>query len=284
METITLNNGKKMPLLGFGVFQVDDLSVCEDCVYEALKTGYRLIDTAATYGNEEAVGRAIKRSGIPRDEIFVTTKVWIQDAGYDSAKAAFEKSMKKLDLDYLDLYLIHRPFGDYYGSWRAMEELYKEGRIKSIGVSNFTTDRLIDLVYHHEIVPAVNQIETHPFCQQNEVRQIMEEYNIIHESWAPFAEGMNNIFVNPILKTIADKYGKTTAQVILRWQIQRNTVVIPKSIHSKRIRENFEIWDFELSSEDMMHITDMDLGNGLFRNNISNPDSIKHWCTYKIHE
>lgn len=211
MQTVTLNNGVKMPIIGFGVYQVPDAQECENAVYEALMAGYRLIDTASGYLNEEAVGRAIKRSGVPREELFITTKLWIQDAGYESAKIAFSKSLSKLQLDYLDLYLIHQPYGDYYGAWRAMEDLYREGKIRAIGVSNFHPDRLMDLIMHNEIVPAVNQVETHPFCQQKESAAFMKEQGVQHESWAPFAEGRNNMFSNGVLTSIAEKHNKSVA-------------------------------------------------------------------------
>lgn len=258
MQTVKLNNGIEMPILGFGVFQVRDPEECERSVYEAIQTGYRLIDTAASYLNEEAVGRALKSSGIPREELFVTTKLWIQDAGYESTKKAFEKSLKRLQLDYLDLYLIHQPYGDVYGSWRAMEELYREGRIKAIGLSNFQSDRVMDLILHNEVVPAVNQIETHPFNQQIETQKFLQENNIQIESWGPFAEGKHNIFQNELLLSIASKYGKTIAQVILRWLTQRGVVVIPKSVRKERIVENFNVFDFELSAEDMDAIKALD--------------------------
>jgi 2,5-diketo-D-gluconate reductase A len=260
MKNVTLNNGVKMPILGFGVFKMDDLEVCEQSVCDAIAEGYRSIDTAAAYLNEEAVGKALKRCGIPREDLFITTKVWIQDAGYKTARIAFEQSLKKLQIDYLDLYLIHWPFGDYYGSWRAMEELYKEGKIRAIGVSNFTNDRLVDLILNNEIVPAVNQVETHPLYQQIEAKKVMEEYKVQIESWGPLAQGKNNIFENKTLLDIADKYGKTVAQVILRWHIQRNVVVIPKSTHKERIKENYDIMDFQLSEEDMTTIRSMDTG------------------------
>jgi len=258
MKHIVLNNGVEMPILGFGVFQVRDAEVCERSVYEAFQTGYRLIDTAASYLNEDAVGKAIKRSGVTREELFVTTKLWIQDAGYERTKKAFEKSLHRLQLDYLDLYLIHQPFGDVYGSWRAMEELYREGRIRAIGVSNFQPDRIMDLIVHNEVVPAVNQIETHPFNQQIETQKFLQENNVQIESWGPFAEGKNNIFQNELLLSIAGKYRKTVAQVILRWLTQRGVVVIPKSVRKERIVENFNISDFELSSEDMDAIISLD--------------------------
>jgi diketogulonate reductase-like aldo/keto reductase len=258
MKHIVLNNGVEMPILGFGVFQVRDAEVCERSVYEAIQTGYRLIDTAASYLNEDAVGKAIKRSGVTREELFVTTKLWIQDAGYERTKKAFEKSLGRLQLDYLDLYLIHQPFGDVYGSWRAMEELYREGRIRAIGVSNFQPDRIMDLIVHNEVVLAVDQIETHPFNQQIETQKFLQENNVQIESWGPFAEGKNNIFQNELLLSIAGKYRKTVAQVILRWLTQRGVVVIPKSVRKERIVENFNIFDFQLSSEDMEAIVSLD--------------------------
>ncbi|MCY9591059.1 aldo/keto reductase [Paenibacillus chitinolyticus] len=264
MQTVTLNNGVKMPIIGFGVYQVPDAEECENAVYEALMAGYRLIDTAAGYLNEEAVGRAIKRSGVPREELFITTKLWVQDAGYESAKLAFAKSLKKLQLDYLDLYLIHQPFGDYYGAWRAMEDLYREGKIRVIGVSNFLPDRLMDLIVHNEIVPAVNQIETHPFYQQIESAAFMKEQGVQHQSWAPFAEGLNNMFGNEVLDSIADKHNKSVAQVVLRWLVQREVVVIPKSVRKERIIENFDIFDFELSADDMEQISTLDTRESLF--------------------
>nr|WP_315048360.1 aldo/keto reductase [uncultured Leptotrichia sp.] len=266
MKYVTLNNGVKMPILGFGVFQIDDMKECEEAVYNALKAGYRLIDTAAAYGNEEAVGRAIKRSGIPREEIFVTTKLWVNDVNYEKAKLAFETSLKKLDLEYIDLYLIHQPFNDIYGAWRAMTELYKEGKIKAIGVSNFYPDRLVDFILNNEIVPAVNQVETHPFNQQVKANEIMKEYGVQIESWGPFAEGKNGIFTNEILSGIGKKYNKSVAQVILRWLIQRDVVVIPKSVRKERIEENFNVFDFELNSEDMEKISELDKKESLFLN------------------
>ena len=264
METVKLNNGVEMPILGFGVYQINDQQVCEESVVEAIKAGYRLIDTAAIYGNEEGVGRAIKRSGIKREELFITTKLWINDAGYEKAKKAFETSLKKLGLDYLDLYLIHQPYGDVYGSWRAMEELYKEGKIRAIGVSNFEPDRLIDLILNNKIVPAVNQIETHPFCQQIKTGEYLKEKQVQLESWGPFAEGKNNLFSNETMKTIAVKYNKSIAQVILRWLIQRGIVCIPKSTHKERIIENFNVFDFKLSDEDMQIIKSLDQGSSCF--------------------
>ncbi|MHA6533515.1 aldo/keto reductase [Paenibacillus sp. BAC0078] len=264
MKNVILNNGLEMPILGFGVYQIADANECEQCVYDAIMAGYRLIDTAAAYRNEEAVGRAIKRSGVPREELFITTKLWVQDAGYESTKKAFAKSLARLQLDYLDLYLIHQPFGDVHGSWRAMEELYREGKIRAIGVSNFQMDRLADLMVHNEVVPAVNQVETHPFCQQVESGSYMKENHVQIESWGPFAEGRNNMFQNEVLVSLAEKHKKSVAQVILRWMIQRDVVVIPKSVHKARIIENFEVFDFELSSEDMEQIAALDTKKSVF--------------------
>lgn len=264
MEHVVLNNGVEMPILGFGVYQIPDAGECERSVSEALSTGYRLIDTAAIYMNEEAVGNAIKRSGVAREEVFVTTKLWVSDAGYESAKRAFERSLQRLQLDYLDLYLIHQPYGDVYGSWRALEELYREGRVRAIGVSNFHPDRLMDLIVHNEVVPAVNQVETHPFHQQVEAQQFMREHGVQIESWGPFAEGRNDIFRNELLLSVAGKYGKSVAQVILRWLTQREVIVIPKSVRKERIVENFNIFDFELSAEDMTAIATLDTKQSLF--------------------
>ncbi|WP_252234115.1 aldo/keto reductase [Clostridium sp. ZS1] len=264
MQNVTLNNGVKMPILGFGVYQIEDTIQCEQAVYDALMVGYRSIDTASVYMNEKAVGHAIKRSGIPRKELFITTKLWIQDAGYNNTKKAFSQSLKHLQLDYIDLYLIHQPFGDIYGSWRAMEELYEEGKIRAIGVSNFQPDRLVDLIIHNRIIPAINQVETNPFCQQVESAKLMKDNNVQIESWAPFAEGHNNMFKNDILVTLAEKYNKSVAQIILRWLIQRGVVAIPKSVHKERIIENFNIFDFELSSNDMKKISILDTKESCF--------------------
>ena len=264
MQTVKLNNGVDMPMLGFGVFQIDNLAECERSVVDAIETGYRLIDTAASYGNEEAVGNAIKSSGVPREELFITTKLWIADTGFERTKVAFERSMKRLQLDYLDLYLIHQPYGDVFGSWRAMEELYREGLIKAIGVSNFHPDRVMDFIVHNEIVPAVNQIETHPFHQQVETQRFLEENRIQIESWGPFAEGKNNIFHNELLLSIAEKHGKSVAQVILRWLIQRGVVVIPKSVRRERMAENFNVFSFQLEEDEMKAIRSLDTATSLF--------------------
>lgn len=264
MQKIVLNNGVEMPILGFGVFQIEDSAECERSVRDAIDVGYRLIDTAASYGNEEAVGNATRASGVPRDELFVTTKLWIADTGFEKTKRAFDRSMKRLQLEYLDLYLIHQPYGDVFGSWRAMEELYRESRIKAIGVSNFHPDRVMDFMVHNEVVPAVNQIETHPFHQQVETQKFLTENNIQIESWGPFAEGKNNIFGNDVLVSIAEKHDKTVAQVILRWLTQRNIIVIPKSVRKDRMAENFDIFNFELTQEDMDAIRQLDTGTSLF--------------------
>lgn len=263
MDKITLNNKVEMPLLGFGVFQITDEKVCEESVLNALKAGYRLIDTAACYGNERAVGEAVKKSGIPREDIFITSKVWIQDAGYEATKKSFEKTLENLQTDYLDLYLIHMPYGNYHGSWEAMEELYQKGKIKAIGVCNFLPDRLVDLILSHQIVPAVNQIELHPFCQQKELLSVMEKYDIKAMAWGPFAEGQNHIFTNEALSAIGEQYGKTPAQVILRWLRQSNIIAIPKSVHEERIRQNYDIDDFKLSEQDIKKVEELDTGKSL---------------------
>jgi len=258
MEHVALNNGVNMPLVGFGVFHVTDLAECQRGVEDALRVGYRLVDTAASYQNEEAVGKALRASGVPRDEIFVTTKLWVEDAGYEKTKKAFDRSMKRLGLDVLDLFLIHQPFGDVYGSWRAMQELHREGRIRAIGVSNFHPDRLIDLIVHNEIRPAVNQIETHPFHQQIEAHQFLLDNGVQHESWGPFAEGKNDIFKNELLRSIGTKLGKSIAQIIVRWLVQRRIVAIPKSVRKERMAENFAVFDFELSAEETQAIVALD--------------------------
>lgn len=280
MEYTTLNNKVKMPLLGFGVFQVDDLKQCQQSVEDALEVGYRLIDTAQAYHNEEAVGKAIKQSGIKREDIFVTTKLWISDANEDKAMKAFDSSMNKLGLDYLDLYLIHQPFNDVFGAWRAMEKLYKEGRIRAIGVSNFQPDILMNLILNNEIKPMVNQIETHPFYQQIKTQEFLKENDVQIESWGPFAEGKNNLFTNPILASIAKKHNKSIAQVVLRWLTQRNVVAIPKSVHKQRIQENFNIFDFTLDSEDMKEIISLDKPESSFINH-NDPQIVKWFCSYR---
>ena len=264
MEKVILNNGVEMPVLGFGVYQVTDLNECETSVLNAINVGYRLIDTAQAYGNEVAVGIAINKSGVAREELFITTKLWVTDVRYDKAKKAFEKSLKNLGLDYLDLYLIHQPYGDVHGAWRAMEELYKEGKIRAIGISNFHPDRVMDIIMFNEVVPAVNQIETHPFDQQIETQKFLVENKVQIESWGPFAEGRNDIFKNELLASIGKKYHKSIAQVILRWLTQRGVVAIPKSVRKERIIENFNIFDFKLSTEDMTAISTLDTGKSLF--------------------
>ncbi len=264
MKTVTLNNGIEMPLLGFGVFQVTDPAECERSVLDAIETGYRLIDTAESYMNEDAVGNAIKKSGVARDELFITTKLFIKSNGYAETRKSFERSLKKLQLDYLDLYLIHQPFGDVYGEWRAMEELYKEGKIRAIGVSNFQLDRLIDLIIHNEIVPAVNQVETHPFHQQHQAQQFMIDNKVQIESWGPFAEGKNDLFKNELLKGIGEKYNKSIAQVVLCWLTQRGIVAIPKSVKKERMAENLNIFDFELTDEEMALIKTLDSATSAF--------------------
>lgn len=258
MQTIRLNNGTEMPMLGFGVFQISEPAVCERVVSEAIETGYRLFDTAAAYHNEEALGHAVSTSGVKREEFFITTKVWITDMGYECTLKAFDKSLKRLGLDYLDLYLVHMPLGDYYGTWRAMEQLYREGRVRAIGVSNFSPARLIDMSYNIEVFPMVNQMELHPHCQRIEELYMMRELGIQPEAWAPFAEGLKGMFFEPVIMDIAYKYGKTAAQVILRWNIQRGVAVIPKTIHKERMEENFRIWDFSLDEEDMCRIATLD--------------------------
>lgn len=283
MQMLRLNNGVEMPVLGFGVFQVTDLAECERSVVDAIETGYRLIDTAASYRNEEAVGKAIKLSGVAREELFITTKVWIQSNGYEGTKKSFERSLKQLQTDYLDLYLMHQPMGDVYGTWRAMQELYKQGKVRAIGVSNFHPDRLIDLMVHNEIVPAVNQIETHPFHQQIETQVFLQENNVQIESWGPFAEGRNNIFQNELLASIGSKYKKTIAQVILRWLTQRGVIAIPKSVRKERMEENFNIFDFELSSDDMEAIKTLDTKTSSFFDH-RDPAMVKFLGTRTVEE
>lgn len=283
MEYITLNNGVKMPMEGFGVFQVPEAEVCEQAISDALEVGYRLIDTAAAYFNEEAVGAAIRKSGIPREELFITTKLWIQDAGYENAKKAFRTSLDKLGLDYLDLYLIHQPMNDYYGSWRAMEELYEEGKIRAIGVCNFYPERLADLCLNAKVTPAVNQVEIHPFFAQTDAMENMKEFGVQPEAWGPLAEGQHGIFTNPVLTEIGKKYGKTAAQVSLRWNTQRGVVIIPKSTHKERMEENLNIWDFTLSDEEMKAITALDLGHSEIIDH-SAASTAKFLNGWKIHD
>ncbi|HHU07583.1 MAG TPA: aldo/keto reductase [Clostridiaceae bacterium] len=264
MKYVELNNGVKMPILGYGVFQIPDLAECERCVLDAIEVGYRLIDTAQGYGNEVAVGNAIKKSGVPREELFITTKIWISEYGYENAKASIQKSFDRLQLDYLDLLLIHQPFNDYYGTYRAMEELHKEGKLKSIGVSNFYPDRLVDLIKFNEVVPAVNQVETHVFNQQAKAHKFMKKYGVQIQAWAPFAEGKNNLFENETLTSVGSKYNKTAAQVALRFLIQKGVSVIPKTVSKERMIQNFSVFDFELSAEDMEAITALDKAETLF--------------------
>lgn len=283
MEYVSLSNGVKMPLEGFGVFQVENGAVCEQAVTDALSVGYRLIDTAAAYFNEEAVGAAIRKSGIARDELFITTKLWVQDAGYESAKKAFQTSLDKLGLDYLDLYLIHQAFGDYYGAWRAMEELYEEGRVRAIGVCNFYPARLTDLCVNARILPMVNQVELHPFFQQGAALTNMAELGVVPEAWGPLAEGQHGIFQNEVLCGIAARYGKTPAQVALRWNTQRGVVIIPKSVHRSRMEENLNIWDFALTDAEMQAIAALDLGHSKIIDH-STPATAKMLNSWKIHE
>ena len=283
MEYVTLNNGVKMPLEGFGVFQVPEAAVCEQAVSDALAVGYRLIDTAAAYFNEEAVGTAIQKSGIAREELFLTTKLWIQDAGYESAKRAFQVSLDKLGTDYIDLYLIHQPMNDYYGAWRAMEEMYGEGRIRAIGVCNFYPDRLTDLCLNAKVIPAVNQVELHPFVAQTGALENMKAFGVQPEAWGPMAEGKHGIFTHPVLTEIGAKYGKSAAQTALRWNVQRGVVIIPKSTHRERMEENFNIWDFSLSDEDMAAITALDLGHSEIIDH-STAETAKFLNGWKIHD
>ena len=283
MENIILNNGVEMPMEGFGVFQVPDGDVCRKAVLDAINAGYRLIDTAAAYMNEEAVGKAIKESGVNRKDLFITTKLWTQDASYEGAKKAFRRSLDNLGLDYLDLYLIHQPVGDYYGAYRAMEELYKEGLVRAIGVCNFYPERLTDLVLHMDVAPAVNQAELHPFFQQDKAIRNMKELGVVPEAWGPFAEGRHGIFTHPVLTEIGRKYGKSAAQVALRWNVQRKVVVIPKSIHMERIKANIDIWDFRLSEEDMDEISSLDIGKSEIVDH-SDPAFISMISGMKIHE
>lgn len=286
MEFIKLNNGIKMPAEGFGVFQVADPAQCEQAVLDAIDAGYRLIDTAAAYMNENAVGAALKKTmenGVTREELFITTKLWVQDASYEGAKAAIETSLANLQLEYVDLYLIHQPMGDYYGAYRAMEEAYKKGQVKAIGVCNFYPHVLADLCETVEVMPAVNQVELHPFFQQPEAIALMKEYKIVPEAWGPFAEGKFGIFTNEELVAIGNKYGKSAAQVALRWNVQRGVVVIPKSIHKERMEQNIDIWDFELEQEDMDRIAKLDMGHSEIVDH-SNPAFVKALHGMRIHD
>lgn len=286
MQTVKLNNGIEMPILGFGVFQIPDAAECEKCVIDAIETGYRLIDTAASYMNEQAVGNAIKKSkqsaaAVERKELFITTKLWVQDTGYEKTKAAFQKSLDRLQLDYLDLYLIHQPYGDVFGSWRAMEELYEAGKVRAIGISNFQPDRVMDLMMFNKILPAINQVETHPFQQQINNQAFLQENNIQIESWGPFAEGKNDIFKNELLLSLATKYNKSVAQIILRWLTQRGVVVIPKSVRKERMIENFNSLDFEIEADDMKIIKSLDTKTSLFFDH-RNPEIVKWMGSRKL--
>lgn len=283
IESVKLNNGVEMPLEGFGVFQVPDPAQCEQAVLDAIATGYRLIDTAAAYMNEKAVGEAVKKCGVPREELFITTKLWVQDASYEGAKKAIETSLSNLGLDYIDLYLIHQPMGDYIGAYRAMEEAYKAGKLRAIGVCNFYPNRLADLCETVEVIPAVNQVELHPFFQQENALALMKEYGVRPEAWGPFAEGNHGIFTHPVLTEIGKKYGKSAAQVALRWNVQRGVVVIPKSVHKERMEQNIDIWDFALSDEDMAQIAQMDIGHSEIVDH-SDPEFVKMLHSMKIHE
>ncbi|WP_371668665.1 aldo/keto reductase [Streptomyces sp. NBC_00289] len=281
MQTVTLNNGVEMPVLGFGVYQIPPEQT-EQAVVDALAAGYRLLDTAAAYGNEEAVGRAIRSSGIPREELFVTTKLWVQDApAEENTKRAFDTSLRKLGLDHLDLYLMHQPFGDVYGQWRAMEALHREGRVKAIGVANFHPDRLVDLLANNEITPAVNQIETHPFFQRTADQELMRKHGVQIQSWGGFAEGRNNLFTHPLLSEIGERHGKSVAQVVLRWLVQRDVVTIPKSVRAERMAENIDVFDFELTDEQMASIATLDTGTSLFFDH-RDPEMVSRLGTHRL--
>ena len=281
MQQVALNNGVVMPILGFGVFQITDAAACEQSVVDAIATGYRLIDTAASYLNEAGVGRGIRRSGIAREALFVTTKLWIQSKGYEGTLAAFERSLKRFQLDYLDLYLIHQPFGDVYGEWRAMEELYDAGKVKAIGVANFHPDRLMDLILHNTVKPAVNQIEVNPFLQQRETQRFLQAHEVQTEAWAPFAEGRNHIFENPTLRAVAARHERSVAQVILRWLSQRGIVVLSKSVRKERMAENFHVLDFELSADDIAAIAALDTGTSSFFDH-RDPEKVKWLSTREL--
>ena len=283
IQTVKLNNGVEMPLEGFGVLQVPDHAVCEQAVLDAIASGYRLIDTAAAYMNEEAVGKAVAKSGVPRGELFITTKLWVQDASYEGAKAAIDTSLRKLGLDYLDLYLIHQPMGDYIGAYRAMEEAYKAGKLRAIGVCNCYPQILADICETVDVIPAVNQVELHPFFQQENALALMKQYGVQPEAWGPFAEGNHGIFTHPVLTGIGSKYGKSAAQVALRWNVQRGVVVIPKSVHKDRMEQNLDIWDFTLSDEDMAKIAAMDIGHSEIVDH-SDPKFVQMLHQLKVHE
>ena len=283
METVKLNNGIEMPLEGFGVFQVPDPAVCEQAVLDAIATGYRLIDTAAAYMNEEAVGKAIAKCGVPREELFITTKLWVQDASYEGAKAAIETSLRKLGLDYIDLYLIHQPMGDYIGAYRAMEEAYKAGKLRAIGVCNCYPQILTDICETVDVIPSVNQVELHPFFQQENALALMKEYGVQPEAWGPFAEGNHGIFTHPVLTKIGEKYGKSAAQVALRWNVQRGVIVIPKSVHKERMEQNIDIWDFQLSDADMAEIAKLDIGHSEIVDRYD-PKFVQMLHQLKVHE
>ena len=283
MQYRTLSNGVELPMIGYGTFRIRDAAQCERCVSQALEAGYRLFDTAASYENEAAIGRALRGSGLPRKEWFVTTKLWVQDASYQGAKAAIETSLQKLGLSYIDLYLIHQPMGDYIGAWHAMEEAYKAGKLRAIGVCNFYPNRLADLCESVEIKPAVNQVELHPFFQQENALALMKEYGVHPEAWGPFAEGSHDIFTHPVLTEIGRKYGKSAAQVALRWNVQRGVTVIPKSVHSERMEQNLDIWDFQLSGEDMAEIARLDIGHSEIVDH-SDPKFVQMLHQMKIHQ
>ena len=283
MQYRSLSNGVKLPMIGYGTFQIKDAAQCEQCVSEALEAGYRLFDTAASYENEAAIGRALRGSRVPRDEWFVTTKLWVQDASYEGAKKAIETSLQKLGLDYIDLYLLHQPMGDYIGAYRAMEEAYKEGKLKAIGVCNFYPNRLADLCETVEVKPAVNQVELHPFFQQENALALMKQYGVHPEAWGPFAEGNHGIFTHPVLSAIGQKYGKSAAQVALRWNVQRGVTVIPKSVHKERMEQNLAIWDFQLSDEDMAEIAGLNIGHSEIVDH-SDPKFVQMLHSMKIHE
>lgn len=282
-QTFTLNNNVIIPQVGFGVFQVPDQAQAEEVVTAALQAGYRHIDTAAAYMNEEAVGRAVRKSGISREDIFVTSKLWVQDFGYEAAKKAIQTSLDKLGLDYMDLYLLHQPVGDYIGAWRALEEAYKEGKIKSIGISNFDVARLVDFCETVEVLPAVNQVETHPFFQREDLLAVAKEYGVAIEAWGPFAEGKFGIFTHPVLTQIGQKYGKTPAHVALRWNLDRGVIVLPKSVTPSRIAANIDVFDFSLDDEDKAKIAELDMGHSEIADH-SNPAMIKMLHSFKIHE